>query len=885
MWVERLFYTLPLRWRSLLRRTQVERELDDEIAYHLEQQVQDLVAAGVNPDEARHRVQHAFGAVDLAKERCRDARRVAFIETFLQDLRYAARTLRHTPAFTIVAVLTLALGTGANTAVFSLVDGILLARLPYPSPDRLVSIKATYPNGAFAALRSEITSLDVAAYADGKSFTLTGTGEPGRLSGARISASLFPLLGVKPELGRWLRPGEDLANRDGVVILSHALWETRFGGDRTILGRSIRLDGLSREVVAVMPASFRFPSASTQVWVPLGMDPANTARYWAGDFMPVIGRLHTGATREQAHTEVRRFQARVGALFPWRMPADWNRDITVVPLRDALVGDVRPRLLILIAGATLVLLTCCANVANLSLSRAVAREREIGIRTALGASPRRIARQLFTESALLAVLGAVAGLVVAVQALAILKRVLPPDTSRLSEVHLNWRVLVFTAIIAVLTGCAFGLAPVAQALRLRVRAVLDSGSRGGRQAVAGRLRTALTVGQIACAVLLVIAAALLGRSLWSLSRTDLGFRSDQVLTARVSPTASLCRQQQRCLAFYRAFSAQVQATPGVDAAALVNTLPLTGAVAKRSLEIEGYTPPDRRSAPLCWLNVITPDYFRVMHMRLESGRAFSHEDLAGGPLVAIVPSSTARRFWPGTNPVGRRVRFVGESAWRTVVGVVADVRAYDLTRNVPDWMAGALYVPYTAAATMEDGSIPTNMMLTLASAMPPAQMAATLRQLAASLTGEVVVDEVRPMKAVLGDAVAGPTATASLVVSMAALALVLGCIGVYGVLSFLISRQTRDLGIRLALGAQRRDVFWLVIGEGARLCVAGVVLGVAGAMAITRWLASELHGISPTDPVTYAVVVVATTLVTMAACYVPTRRAMGVNPLVVLRDQ
>ena len=283
--------------------------------------------------------------------------------------------------------------------------------------------------------------------------------------------------------------------------------------------------------------------------------------------------------------------------------------------------------------------------------------------------------------------------------------------------------------------------------------------------------------------------------------------------------------------------------------------------------------------------MITPDYFAVMKMRLHSGRVFADDDLAGGPLVAIVPASTARRFWPGTNPIGRRVRFVGEPDWRTIVGVVADVRAYDLTRSVPEWMAGAIYVPYTAAATMEDGSIPTNMMLTLSSGTPPAQMAATLRQQAAALTGEVVVDEVKPLGAVLGDAVAGPAATASLVVSMAALALVLGCIGVYGVLSFLISRQTRDLGIRLALGAQRRDVFWLVIGEGARFCIAGVVLGVAGAMAISRWLASELHGVSPTDPATYAVVVIATTLVTLAACYIPTRRAMRVNPLVVLRDQ
>jgi putative ABC transport system permease protein len=879
-------YTVPLRLRSLLRRDEVERDLDDEIHFHLDQQVHELVAAGVDPLEARRIVVRRFGAVDLAKEECRDARRVAVIETLVQDIRYAARVFRRNPGFTVVAVVTLALGSGANTAVFSLVDGVLLSRLPYPDPDRLVSITGTYPNGGFAAMREQVRTFDAAAYAEGHAFTLTGVGEPVRLSATRISAGLIETLGVKPELGRWLRPGEDVAGRDRVLVISHALWESKLGRDNQIIGRFLTLDGVPRQVVAVMPASFHFPSARTDLWVPLGLDASNASRYWAGDYMPIVGRLRPGRSMADAHADIRLFQSQVGRLFPWRMPADWNRNVTVVPLQEALVGSVRPQLLILIAAVALVLVIACANVANLSLSRAFTRQREIGIRTAIGAEPRRIARQLLTESMCLASLGAIVGLLFATEALAVLKRVLPADTPRLADVHLNWRVLAFTAGLAVMTGCAAGSAPVLHALRLRLRTALDSGGRGGRQAVAGPLRAALTIGQVACAVLLVIAAGLLVRSLWTLTHVDPGFDADHVVIARVSPMESLCSQTERCLAFYRTLESGIESSGGVRSAALVNTLPLTGAVAKRSLEIEGYTNPGTTdAAPLFWLNVISPDYFDVMRIPIDSGRAFTREDLSGGAAVAIVSASTARKFWPGRDAIGSHVRFVGESTWHTIVGVVADVRAHDLTRSVPEWIKGTIYVPHGPSATQEDGRIPMEMTLALRTSMEPGDAAVVLRETAGRISREVVIGNVRPMRAVLADAVAAPAATASLLVTMAALALVLGCVGVYGVLSFLVSRQTRDLGIRVALGAQARDVFWLVIREGALLCLSGIAIGICGALAITRWLSSELHGISPTDPVTYVSVAVMMLCVTFAACYLPTRRAMGVDPLLVLRDQ
>ncbi len=878
---DRLFDSVPLLWRSLVQRRQVERDLDDEIADHLQAETAAGIARGLDPSEARRLALAALGGVDGVKERCRDQRPLAVVDTIAQDLRFGARMLRRSPGFTIVAVLTLALGIGANTAVFSLVDGILLSPLPFADPSRLVSIEATYPNGGFAALRDTARTLDVAAYAEGHAFTLTGGGEPMRLSVTLISAELLPILGVRPALGRWPRAGEDRANTDRIVVLSHALWQARFLGDPGIVGRFITLEGVARQVIAVMPAGFQFPSARTDVWVPLGIDPTDVSHYWAGDYMPIVGRLRPGATRAQANAEVRLFQSRIGARFPWPMPADWNRDIAVVPLDEALVGGVRSRLLIFMAAVALVLVIACANVANLSLSRAVAREREIGIRAAIGAGPRRIARQLLTESILLALVGAGAGLLFAVEALNVLRLVLPAETPRLAEAHINWHVLAFTAALAVAAGCAFGLAPVLQTLRLQLRASLDAGGRAGRRAIAWPLRAGLTIAQIACAVLLVIAAGLLIRSLWSLSHVDPGFTAGQVVTAVVSPTETVCAERDRCLAFYRDFESRIQATPGIRGAALVNTLPLTGAVAKRSLEIEGF----KDGTPLFWLHAITPGYFHVMDIRLQSGRPFTPEDLTSNARVAIVTASTARRFWPDSSPLGRHVRFANESSWHTIVGVVADVRAFDLTTNVPPWIKGAIYVPYGPAATLEDGRIPTSMTLTLRTSMDAGTVGMALRRLAGTPGSQAAISAVRPMSAVVGDAVAAPAATTSLLVTMAGLALVLGAVGVYGVLSFLVSRQTRDLGIRMALGAQRRDVFWLVIKDGAFLCLVGVGCGVAGALGLSGLLSSELYGVSPTDPLTYLGVAAIMSVVSLIACYVPTRRAMAVNPLIVLREQ
>jgi predicted permease len=804
----------------------------------------------------------------------------------IQDIRFGLRQLRKSIGFTAVAAFTLALGIGANTAIFSLVNGILLRPLPYPRPAELVSLggNSAYPKGAFAAMRDQIHTMDVAAYAEGHEFNLTHVGEPIRLTGTAVSAELFSILGVRPELGRTFSSGEDSPGRDTYVILSHDLWEQRFEGDPAIVGKSIELEGVSREVVGVMPADFHFPSPKTQLWVPLHNEPQNPSTYWAGDFMPVIGRLRPGATISQAGAEIRLFQSRVFSLFPWTMPASWNADVTVVELRSGLVTDIRTRLLLLLGAVALVLLIACANVANLMLSRAATREREMGIRSALGAGPRRITRQLLTESVLLASVGAALGFALAASGLSALKAALPSDTPRLLDVRLDWRVLVFTGGLAILTGLIFGLVPALQASRAALSESLNAAGRGAVISVSRGLRGSLAIAEVALSVMLVIAAGLLIRSFWALSHVDTGFRTEQVLTARITPDESFCNDAPRCVTFYRSLIDRIRSSSGISGAALVNTLPLGGRVAKQSFELEGFdTGSATQTKPLFWLNVVTSDYFRVMGIPLISGRWFNEADEAGGPPVVIMPATTAKRFWPNGDAVGKHVRFVNERDWRTVIGVVANVRAYDLENDQPDWTQGTAYVPYTPQATLEDGRVPAEMTIAVRTSSNHPDAASLLRSALIASSPNIPIGEVRTMRTVVSEAASAPASTTLLFSALAGVALLLGIIGVYGVLSFLVSRRRREMGVRMALGAQRRDVLWLVMKEGAKFSMVGIMLGLAGAFFVARLLSTELYGISPVDSTTYVSVAVIVAIVTMAACYVPARRAMRVDPMVALR--
>jgi predicted permease len=804
----------------------------------------------------------------------------------LHDIRFGLRQLRKSLGFTAVAAFTLALGIGANTAIFSLVSGILLRPLPYSHPAELVSVTGTYPKGAFAAMREQIHTMDVAVYAEGHEFNLTHVGEPVRLTGTAVSAELFSILGSRAELGRTFASGEDAPGDDNYVVLSHDLWEQRFGGAPGIVGKSIELEGVSREVVGVMPANFHFPSPKTQLWVPLHNEPQNPSTYWAGDFMPVIGRLRPGATIAQAGAEIRLFQSRVFALFPWTMPKSWNADVTVVTLRDGMVAEVRTRLLLLLGAVALVLLIACANVANLMLSRAATREKEMGIRSALGAAPRRIARQLLTESVLLSAVGGVLGFALAAAGLAALKTTLPADTPRLLDVHLDWRVLLFTGALAIVTGLVFGLVPALQSSRLSLIDSLNSAARGAVVTVSRGLRGSLAVAEVALSMMLVIGAGLLIRSFWALSHVDTGFRPQQILTARISPEESFCNDTSRCLAFYRDLLDRIRSSPGISGAALINTLPLGGRVAKRSFELEGFTNASSSlNQPLFWLDVVTPDYFRVMGIPLLSGRWFNESDESGGPPVVVLTASTARRFWPDGSAVGKHVRLVGDTEWRTVVGVVADVRAYDLESHEPGYFNGTAYVPYTLMATLEDGRLPAEMTIAVRTASDNPDAARILRSTLVASSPNIPISEVKTMQAVVSEAASTPASTTLLFSTFAGVALVLGMIGIYGVLAFLVSRRKREMGVRMALGAQRRDVLLLIMKEGAKFSLTGIALGLAGAFFVGRLLASQLYGVSPIDSLTFASVAVLVTIVTMAACYVPARRAMQVDPMVALRNE
>ncbi len=808
------------------------------------------------------------------------------MHSLFQDVRYALRQLRKSPGFTAVAVITLALGIGANTAIFSLVNGILLVSLPFPKPTELVSVTGTYPKGGFVTMREQVHTMDVAAYAEGHEFNLTRFGEPVRLTGTEVSAELLSVLGARPELGRTFRSGEDSAGGDNYVVLSHALWEQRFGRDPAIIGRSIELEGVSRQVVGVMPADFRFPSPKTQLWVPLHNDSRDTPTYWAGDFMPVIGRLHPGSSMSQAAAEIRVFQSHVSASFPWRMPADWNKDVSVVELQNGMVADVRVRLLLLLGAVALVLMIACANVANLTLSRAAAREKEMGICSALGADRHRIARQLLTESVVLSTLGGLFGLALAAAGVALLKTSLPADTPRLADVHMDWRVFVFTGALALVTGLIFGLAPALQLSRSAVAESLNSAGRGAAASVSQWLRSSMATAEVAFAVLLVISAGLLIRSFWALSHVDPGFQPEQIVTARITPNESFCNDTARCLAFYRSVLEQARTAPGVSDAALVNTLPLGGRVNKRSFDLEDFAnAPNGTNQPLFWLDVVTPDYFRVMGVPLLAGRWFTEADESGGPPVVVITAETAKRFWHGRDVVGKHVRFVGEKEWRTIVGVVADVRAYDLQNSIPDYMRGTAYVPYTSQATLENGSVPAEMTIAIRTTTDGQQAGTTLRRIVGRLAPDVPVSEVRSMRAVVSEAASTPASTTFLFAAFAAVALVLGMVGVYGVLAFLVSKRAREMGIRMALGAQRSDVLWLVMKEGAKFAFAGISLGLLGAFLVTRLLASQLYGVGPMDPVTFIAVAALMALVTLAACYVPARRATLVDPLVALRSE
>ncbi|HKV38090.1 MAG TPA: ABC transporter permease [Blastocatellia bacterium] len=871
--------------RNLFLRERVERDLDDEVRNYLDMLTDEQVEAGLPAKEARREAARQLGGLEPVKEQVRQARTGRLLENLIQDLRYGLRTLVAAPAFTGVAILSLALGIGGSAAMFSLVNNALIRPLPFSDPDQLVRITQYYPRGGVEELRTQAKSMDVAAYTTDSEFNVTGQGTALHLTGSSTTANLFSLLGVEAEVGRTIRLGEDRPGADRIVVLSHGLWRAQFGGDPNIVGRPIMIDGSARQVVGVMPPGFSFPSPAVQLWVPFHLDPGNPVDYWESGWVPVIGRLHAGQTLGRAQSELKPIVSHIIGLLPFPAPSDWNSNSTVVGLQQDLVGDVRTRLLVLMYAVGFVMLIGCANVASLLLAKAASRQREIAIRTALGAGRGRIVRQLLTESVLIGIAGGAAGLLLALGGVEALKTALPQDIPRLAEAGVDWRVLAFTTALAISTGLAFGLVPAISASRINLAESIKTRGQQSQGLSGVRLRGFLIAGEVMLAVVLLIGAGLLIRSLWLLTRVNPGFRSEQILTVRVFPDRTSYPNPETRLALYDRLLGEAKRISGVSDVAAANTIPLSRDIPAVAVEAENHpASPSQRLDPMFWAGAVTLDYFRIMGIQLLEGRTFTEADSARAAPVIIVDAETARRYWPNQNPVGKHIRLVWESTWRTIVGVAGDVRQYDLGNSSPAYIGGALYMPYPQAEGI-DRQLPSAMTLLIRGSADPVRVGMEMRSMVANLDPNLPVSGVQPMGAVVQASMSEPRSLAWLFISFAASALILATIGTYGVVSYSTSQRMSELGLRLALGATRKSLFVLVLRQSIGLVAAGLLAGAIGSLALTRLLIRFLYGITPTDPVTFAAVAALLVAAAILAGYFPARKAAGADPMSVLGSE
>jgi putative ABC transport system permease protein len=861
-------------WASRLRATlrgrgvRTERDWEAELRAHLTLAADDARRRG----EAEYVARLRAGGVPQAIEAMRDQRGVPMVDDVRRDLRQALHTLRRNPAFTAIAALTLALGIGANSAIVSVVHAVLLRPLPYHEPEKLVTIEHLLA-GEYLVLRERLSSLrEMAMYRTSVGFNLSDGSGAERLIGTQVSANLFSTLGVMPALGRTFRADEELPGGRGVIV-SHALWRQRFGGDPHVIGREILIDSVPREIVGLVPSTFAFPSAETQIWVPFAFDRAAAGPLWGGGQSgPAIARLAPGATAARAQAEVRASTPDLRkANTLWVFPDTWGARRKVDSLQDQIVGDVRTRLLVMLGAVGFVLLIACANVANLLLARASARQREIAIRYALGASRGRIIRQLLTESAVLGLIGGAAGFLLAFWGVPLLVSSLPADMPRVEEITVDRWMLAFTLAISVLTGVAFGLVPAIQTSRSTVQTSLKIEERGAT-APFGRASSLLVAGEIAVAVLLVIVAGLLIRSFTGLLRVHPGFRTERIVTARVTPPAARYRTEDSVRTFYDSLLARIAALPGVQAVELVSNLPLASGTGGFAFEVEGTPYIQSEGAPTTGERKVTPGYSRVMEIPLLKGRPLADTDRENTPRVALINETMARQYFAGVDPIGRRLKEVYLKEWTTVVGVVGDVRHMGL-----DEAAGLeVYRPFAQVPVRD-------MSLVIRTANDTAPLAASLRAAVAEVDANVPISNVRTADQILARSVAAWRFTTFLHGTFALVALTLAAIGIYGVLSYAVSRRSREIGIRMALGASRGDVLRMVLGQALLLAAIGTIGGVVAALGATRLLKTLLFEVSPTDVVTFTVVPLLLAAVACLAAYLPASRATRVDPTIALR--
>jgi putative ABC transport system permease protein len=798
------------------------------------------------------------------------------LRDLIQDLRHGARLLLRSPGFTLLTVLTLALGIGATTALFSVTNSVLLRPLAFPDAERLVMVyetnlgkgwnRFTASPANYLDWRDRTRSLDALAAFSAGNYVLTGGEAPERIRGSRVTPQLFTILGIPPETGRALRADDDRPGAPAVAVIGHALWADRFGSDPHVLGRTLTLDGVPYTIVGVMPARFKFMDA--RFWIPMAWDAAQRTARGDHDIL-VMGRLAPGATLRSARAELEPLAARLAKDHP-DTNAGWG--IFVSPLFEEVVGGSRRTLLILLGATGFVLLTAGANVANLLLARASARSKEMAIRAALGAGRGRVVRQLLAETVMLTGLGGAAGVLVALWGLDLLRLLPGMHLPRASEIGIDARVLLFAAGTSIATGLLFGLAPALRASRPNLQTTLKEGS--GTAAFLGRdrLRSLLVVLETSLAAVLLIGASLLLHSLWRLQSVDMGFRTDHLLTFTISlPRASYADEERRAL-FYGRLLEQVRALPGVRAASAVSSMPIADNDTVFAFIVDGSRADSAEAVPSATFYAISPDYFTTMGIPLRAGRAFTDADGAGSPGVMLVNETMARQHFGGS-PIGKIVHVGNRDATPvTIVGIVGDVKHDGLSSLAKAQM----YQPISQQPV-------SAMSFAVRSTVDPGAIAASVRHEVATLDRDLPIFDVNTMTSIVASALAPQRSSAILLLVFAALAMALASIGIYGVISYSVTQRTREIGVRMALGAARGDVLRLVVGQGLRLTLAGLAVGVAAAFALTRLLTRMLFGVGPLDPLTFTAIPVLLALVALAACYLPARRAARVDPMDALR--
>jgi predicted permease len=891
-----MFGDLLIRARALFRRDAVETELDDELKFHYEKQVEKYVQSGLPPEEAKRRARLEFGGADHIKEVCRDARGVNLLETLWQDVRYGFRMLWKSPGFTAVAVLTLALGIGANTALFSVVNGVLLNPLPYPHSEQLVTLHESKPNfntGSisypnFLDWQKENHTLSSMAVSRSYSFSLTNLGEAEQIPGQFVTADFFSILGVNPVTGRSFVRDDDQIGAAPVAMISEGFWKRKLSGEPDVVGKSLALDGREFTIVGVIPSDFDLKIDSfgmSDVYAPVVQWNNNLLfDRGAGLGFHGIGRLKQDTSLGQARTDFAGVTKNLAAAYP-----EVNKGIgaALIPFKQRMLGDVKPILLVLFCAVAFVLLIACANIANLLLARASGRAREFAVRAALGAGKARLIRQLLTESVLLGILGGAFGLLLAGWGTHAALKALPEALPRAGEVGIDLRVLLFTLSIALLAGILFGLAPAVKISRTNVQNNLKEGGRGASGARKGA-HGVLVVVEMALALVLLTGAGLTLRSLVQLWNVDPGFNPQNVMFFGFSLSPeTLMTSPAAIRAGFRSADAAIAATPGVEAVSMSwGAFPMSGDD-EWLFWLDGKPKPTTRSE-MNWAieYVVDPDYLKIMGTPLRSGRFFTAQDDENAPKVVVVDEVLAKKYFGNENPIGKRLFLeIGghEDMTAEIVGVVGHVKQWGLDTDDTEPLRAQLYFPFMQLPDPLMALAPMGMGAVVRSRGPVPGLFDSIRHSAQQVNSQQVVAGVQTMDEIISSSIASRRFSMILLGSFALLALLLSSLGIYGVVSYLVGQQTREIGIRIALGAQRSDVMRLVLRDGAKMALLGVGVGLAAALGLTRLMTSVLYGVSATDPVTFAAVAVVLTGVALAACYIPARRAMRVDPMVALR--